>query len=135
MKKFTFRKNQRLVENSEFRTVIESGVRINGGFFTLYVLENEVGFPRLGVSVSKRCGKAYLRNRAKRLFREVFRLNQHNLAEKYDYLVIVNKKRKNSDNEYLKKHLKNVKMQDIEKNFVNCAEKGVRIRKKKADTS
>ena len=45
-------------------------------------------FPTHGVGVSKRLGPAVVRNRLKRFGREAFRLDQHNIAEEYDYLLI-----------------------------------------------
>ena len=46
---------------------------------------------RLGVVASRKVGNAVVRNRAKRLWREIFRLNQHRLPPQCDVLVIVRK--------------------------------------------
>lgn len=46
---------------------------------------------RLGVVASRKVGNAVVRNRAKRLWREIFRLNQHELPLRCDVLVIVRK--------------------------------------------
>lgn len=43
---------------------------------------------RMAVSVSKRLGGAVARNRIKRLVREAFRLEQHQLPGGYDYLFV-----------------------------------------------
>lgn len=42
----------------------------------------------MGITASKKTGGAVQRNRVKRLVREFFRLNQHRLADKTDYVVI-----------------------------------------------
>ncbi len=51
--------------------------------------ENDCGHPRLGISVSRYCGSAVVRNRLKRLLREAFRQNQNQIPEEFDYLIMV----------------------------------------------
>lgn len=43
---------------------------------------------RVGVVASKRVGKAVERNRAKRLLREVFRLNRHDFQKNVDVVLV-----------------------------------------------
>jgi ribonuclease P protein component len=42
----------------------------------------------VGLAVSRRHGKAVQRNRLRRLLREAFRLEQHNLPAGFDYLLV-----------------------------------------------
>ena len=98
-KQYTFPKEKRLSSNKLFLSILSSGRRVGRGstppFMTIYKASNECGFSRLGISVSKSYGNAVERNRIKRLIREVFRLNQHQIPAGFDYLVLIKRKIEN----------------------------------------
>ena len=65
---------------AEFRDVKRRGRKFADAFFSLSVLANHESYPRLGLSIATRTfGSAVARNRIKRITRESFRLNQHDL--------------------------------------------------------
>ena len=92
MKRYLFRKEQRLRSNNQFRAILARRCIVSDPLTTLAVAENNDSGPKLGVSVGKSYGNAVRRNRIKRLSREVFRLNQHNIPPEYDYLLIFSPK-------------------------------------------
>ena len=96
MKPFSLPKKKKLTTNSQFKAVLERKNRASSGLIVLYMAKNELEYARLGVSVGKSCGNAVVRNRLKRLFREVFRQNQGQIPAGFDYLIIVSTSRTNN---------------------------------------
>jgi ribonuclease P protein component len=79
-KRLTFEPRKRLHQPAEFRTVRQRGSRVTDAYFTVSVLANHESHARLGLAIATRTfGTAVARNRIKRLARESFRLNQHDL--------------------------------------------------------
>jgi len=89
LKQFSFPKKKRLVSNRQFKAVLARKLRVSNDLLILYTAENDCGYARLGVSVSKSCGGAVVRNRLKRLLREVFRHNQDLIPAGFDYLLMM----------------------------------------------
>ena len=76
----SFARELRLLSADEYQTVFKKAKRFGNRCFTLLARKNDVGHPRLGLAISKKCArKAVDRNRIKRNFRESFRLHQHQL--------------------------------------------------------
>lgn len=69
----TFPKTKRLRKTSEFQLVFERRRSVADARLILYFRPNDLGHPRLGLSVSRKVGNAVIRNRWKRIIREVFR--------------------------------------------------------------
>ena len=89
MKRFSFPKKKRLVSNEQFKAVLARRRRSSNGLLILYMAENDCGYSRLGVSVGKSHGNAVVRNRLKRLLREVFRQSQDSIPAGFDYLLMI----------------------------------------------
>jgi len=87
----TFPKTKRLLKRKEFLHVYRRGKRFSGAYFTCYLLPTQAACGRLGLSVSKKVGKAVVRNRIKRILREYFRHNEQQF-EQLDVVIQVKPK-------------------------------------------
>jgi ribonuclease P protein component len=85
----TFDKSQRLRRRAEFQKVFDSGQRVRSRFFTLLVAPGETSGARLGIVASRKIGNSVRRNRAKRLIRELFRLNRHEAGARAVDIVVI----------------------------------------------
>ena len=90
MKTYPFRKDFRLTKAAEFRRVYDGGRAVRSDAFVLFFLTGEADRPtRVGITVTKRFGKAVRRNRIKRLIREAFRLLHPTLIGGVDIVINV----------------------------------------------
>ena len=62
------------------------------GFLVLYARKNRMDSNRVGITVSKKLGKAHIRNRTRRRIREVYRLNEARFQPGWDIVVVARSK-------------------------------------------
>lgn len=72
--RLTFSKKARLLTRSHYQRVYKSGKRFTGALVYIDFIQVNSLNPRLGITISKKFGKAHDRNRFKRVVREAFRL-------------------------------------------------------------
>jgi ribonuclease P protein component len=87
--RFSFPRAARLCHSSDFTRVYRSGVRLNVPPLRICALKCADGRSRLGLSISRKVGKATVRNSWKRAIREAFRINRHRLTAPWDLVVSV----------------------------------------------
>ncbi len=79
----------RLKRNSDFRKVFYRGNSVANRFYVLYVIKKDrKRKTRVGFSVSKKVGKAVVRNRVKRICREVMRKRVYQFENGFDLVII-----------------------------------------------
>ena len=62
------------------------------GLLVLYARKNRTNQNRVGITVSKKLGKAHVRNRTRRRIREVYRLNEAQFLPGWDIVVVARSK-------------------------------------------
>jgi ribonuclease P protein component len=80
---------RRIRRRGEFQRVFDAGRRAHGRHLTIIAAATPGHDSRLGIVASKKLGGAVVRNRAKRLIREMFRT--HNGPEPASDLVVIPK--------------------------------------------
>ena len=80
--------SQRVRRRTDFEHIYAHGLKRHGRFMTMFVLDRAVATdrPRLGVAATRKLGGAVVRNRAKRMSRELFR--RHKPASALDVVVV-----------------------------------------------
>ena len=61
-------------------------------YLVLYARKNHLPQNRVGITVSKKLGKAHIRNRIRRRLREVYRLNEAQFRPGWDIVVVARSK-------------------------------------------
>jgi ribonuclease P protein component len=81
-----FRADEHLRKREDFERIYSTGQRHSGRLMTMFVGPNGRAGARLGIAATRKIGSAVVRNRAKRLVRELFRL--HKPAGGLDVVVV-----------------------------------------------
>ena len=78
---FSFPSRLRLKTPADFQKVFSCPVKSTDRYFTLLAIKNQLEYPRLGLAIAKKnIKRAVDRNKIKRITRESFRLQQHQLT-------------------------------------------------------
>lgn len=82
-------KELRLTKKSDFNRVYRHGKSMaNRQFVVYYLPQLAIGQYRLGVSVSKKVGNAVVRNRLRRMMKEIVRLHSEQIKQQTDFILI-----------------------------------------------
>ena len=81
-----------LDRDGQFQKLYKKGKSYVSPALIVYARKNGQSFNRLGITASKKIGKAVVRNRAKRRIRELYRTNLHTLKTGYDFVMVARSK-------------------------------------------
>ena len=82
-------RSYRIVRRTDFQRIYERGRRSVGASFVVFGEPNDLAHPRLGITATRKLGGAVIRNRIKRVVREIFRRHRPSLAPALDVVVNV----------------------------------------------
>ena len=76
-----------MTDSPEFERAYRQGTSYRGRLLSLHAFPNEIGIPRLGLSVSKKVGNAVTRNAVRRRLKELFHLTIERIPGSFDLVV------------------------------------------------
>lgn len=90
------KKINRLLKNYDFKKVLDEKQSVANKEFVIYKKNNELGYIRIGISVSSKIGNSVIRHKIKRQINEILKdivtINKNN-----DIVIIVRNKYKEND--------------------------------------
>ena len=86
------KKTEMLKKNYEFKTVLSKGKFYKGIEIEIFILKNNKKRNFLGIAIGTKNGKAFQRNKAKRLIRESYAKLENGLIEGNSIVILMNKK-------------------------------------------
>lgn len=85
----TLTRSERLSRQSDLKTVFATGSRLNTAGAKVVYLKNNLPYSRFAITIVRKFGNAVERNLAKRIFRELYRLNKHDILTGWDIIIIL----------------------------------------------
>ena len=110
MQRNTFPKKEHLLKRWEFQRVFQQKNKFIGNFFVIHILYKQPE-TKMGIIVTRRIGNAVIRNRAKRLIREAYRLNKKSFNDNIHLVVSI------------KPDIKGLQYKDVEEDFLETCKK------------
>jgi len=100
-----------LKKNREFKQVYSYGKSIASSYLVLYWYPNDGAKNRYGFSISKKIGKAVVRNKLKRRLKEIIRHKENKVKTGYDIIIIA------------RKHVNRLEFQRLRKDLIKLYKK------------
>ena len=86
------KKTTMLKKNYEFRTILTRGKCFKEKEIEIFVTKNNKKRNFLGIAIGTKNGKAFQRNRAKRIIRECYTRLENQVIDGYSIVILMNKK-------------------------------------------
>ena len=105
-------KKEILRKKSDFDAIYKAGESVPDRYVVLFYRKNDLPYTRTAFLASKKVGNSVQRNRAKRLMRESYRLNEDRFSSGYDLIFIA------------RNTIGGKKLRDVEQSLMNAAARG-----------
>ena len=78
-------------EHKEFNNIINNSKFIKNNNYVIYFKDSEFNYPRFGIAISTKFGKAHIRNYYKRITRNIINQNKKSFKNNKDYIIMIKK--------------------------------------------
>ena len=85
---FSLPRSSRIRQNRDYRRIYRQGKRFSNRAGLLYLVKSRRSDVRIGFVATKKIGHAFARNRANRMMKEEYRLHTHDLASRYEAILL-----------------------------------------------
>lgn len=83
-------KEKTIKKNYQFRWIIKKGKKVNKKTVRVFITNNKEKKNKMGIAIKKNIKSAILRNRVKRVIREVYRLEEKKMKQHYNIIICFN---------------------------------------------
>lgn len=83
------KKYEIIKKHDEFNNLINNEKFIKNNNFVIYYKDNSYNYSRFGIAISKKFGKAHIRNYYKRITRNIIDLNKKSFSNNKDYIIMI----------------------------------------------
>ncbi len=85
------KKYEIIKRKEEFNQIIKNCPYLKNKYFTIYIRKREKKYPCFGLAISKKVGKAVLRNKLKRQVKMIIDQNKDIFSNSVDYIIMIKK--------------------------------------------
>lgn len=94
--RLTFPRMRRLRSGLDFQRIYQGNQKSADAILVVFASKSREKLTRIGLSVSRRHGNSVVRHRLRRMLREAYRLEQHQLPEGLDLILIPGREAKSA---------------------------------------
>lgn len=85
------KRREMIKDKKEFTNIIKKGRFSKNKIYCIYIMKRNDDDLKLGIAISNKVGKAYLRNRLKRQTRAIIDTNRNIFKKGYNYIIMIRK--------------------------------------------
>ena len=95
-------------KHEDFNTIINKGKKISNKYMLIFFIEKDFEKPNFGIAVGKKIGNAVMRNKMKRIFRNLVDNNRLLFKNYHNYIIMIKKEATNVPYTVLDEEMKNI---------------------------